>query len=349
MAAAMLDMIRLRSTGDNAFESKALPERMGNTANIGYGGCVLSMIVSAAFQTVETPSRGRMALYSALGHFVGPALTDRVVLLRVTSLRDTRTFATRQVLAVQKQDDGSERACTSAQLDFIASPTDDPAVHSFLRYTVPPPHTTNPAGLPLFLQQIRDRVSHGDLHPNVEKVYTATFNVFDKLFDFKVPPDTPLGENTFGIDKTRTTSQDHLPLTSKTTLDHIRSKHGLISSSHADRPTLPISSACLQFATLAFAVDAGIGFVPLSLSHHFLEDVAVCSSLDFALRFHTDLLDMSEWHLRELKTVVGDYGRTFNEVRVWNEAGMLVASMNQQCILKPHRGPDKSVTGAAKL
>lgn len=65
-AATILDMIRLRGIGENSFESLALPERMGNTANIGFGGCTLSMVVSAAFQTVETPSRGRMALYSAL-------------------------------------------------------------------------------------------------------------------------------------------------------------------------------------------------------------------------------------------------------------------------------------------
>ena len=102
----------------NTFESLALPERMGNTVSIAFGGCALSMVVSAAFQTVETPSRGRMALYSAVGHFVGPALTDRTVFLRVTVLRDTRTFATRQVIAFQKQDDGRERACISAQLDL---------------------------------------------------------------------------------------------------------------------------------------------------------------------------------------------------------------------------------------
>jgi acyl-CoA thioesterase II len=350
MAASILDMINLKCISRNAFESLALPEGMANTANIAYGGCVLSMVVSAAFQSLETSSRGRMALYSALGHFLGPALTDRTVILRVTSLRDTRTFSTKQVIASQRQDDGSERACTSAQLDFIISPTDDPDVHSFLRYSIPPPRTTNPADVPLFLEKIKNRVKNGDLNPNVENTYITNFKLFERLFDSKMPSGSPLTENVFGIDKTRKISQDHLPLTSKRTLDYFRSKRSLKALvSFPDTNTLPISSSCLNFASLAFAMDAIIAFVPLSLSHHFLPDVAACSSLDFALRFHTEIIDMGSWHLRELRTVVGDFGRTFNEARVWDESGRLVATMSQQDILRPHKGNGRDRTHESKL
>ena len=344
----MGDMIRLKGAGHDTFESLARPERMGNTANIGYGGCVLSMVVSAAFQTVETPSRGRMALYSALGHFLGPALTDRTVVLRVTSLRDTRTFATRQIIATQKQDDGSERACLSAQLDFIISPTEDSDVHSFLRYSIPPPQTLVHPNLPLFHQQIKDRVKIGDLDPDVEKVYSTNFKLFDRFFDLKAPPTSPHSENVMGIEKTRKTSQDHLPLTSKTTRDCFRLKSPLPDLSLPSSPYLPISPNCLHFASFAFAVDAIISFIPLTLSHHFLDDVAACSSLDFALRFHTDVLDLGKWHLREMRTIAGDYGRTFNEARIWNDEGGLVATMNQQGILRPHKARSE-IRGHAKL
>jgi acyl-CoA thioesterase II len=350
MAATMLDMIYLTGRGEGSFESLALPERMGNTANIAFGGCALSMVVAAAFQTVEIPSRGRMALYSALGHFVGPALTDRTVLLRVTSLRDTRTFATRHVVASQKQDDGSKRTCMSAQLDFISSPTDDPDLHSFLRYSLPPPQATSPADLPLFHEQIKERVANGDLHPDVDKVYTSNFKLFDKLFDTKTPPESPLGQNVLGIDKTRETSQDDLPLTSKSTIDYFRLKQDVNSSlSTANPAALSISPSGLHSASIAFALDGTIAFVPLSLSHHFLPDVAACSSLDFALRFHTDVLDIGKWHLREMRTIVGDYGRTFNESMLWDEGGKLVATMNQQGILRPHRHHDKTMSVEAKL
>jgi acyl-CoA thioesterase II len=350
MAATMQDMIRLTGKGDGVFQSLSLPERMGNTENIAYGGCALSMVVAAAFQTVETPSRGCMALYSVLGHFIGPTLTDRTVLLRVTSLRDTRTFATRHVIASQKQDDGSERTCMSAQLDFISSPTDDPDVHSFLRYSLPPPQATSPAELSLFHEQIKDRVANGDLHPDVEKVYTSNFELFDRLFDNKTPSESPLGQNVLGIDKTCETSQDHLPLTSKRTIDYLRLKQDVNSSLSTTSPTpLSISLSCLHSASIAFALDGAIAFVPLSLSHHFLPDVAACSSLDFALRFHTDVVDLGKWHLREMRTIAGDYGRTFNESMLWDEGEKLVATMNQQGILRPHRGNAKTTSVEAKL
>jgi acyl-CoA thioesterase len=97
---------------------------------------------------------------------------------------------------------------------------------------------------------------------------------------------------------------------------------------------------------LAFALDGAISFIPLILSQHFLTDVAACSSPDFALRFHTDVPDATRWHLREMRTVVGDYGRTYNEARIWNETGMLVGTMNQQGILRPH--VDRNVAGEVK-
>ncbi|KAF7507671.1 hypothetical protein GJ744_010224 [Endocarpon pusillum] len=350
MAATIHDMIRLKRTNKNTFESLALPERMGTEARLAFGGCALSMTVSAAFQTVETLSRGRMALYSALGHFLGPALIDRAVFLKVTALRDTRTFATRQVIAFQKQDDGRERACLSAQLDFIVSPTDDQSIHSFLQYSVSSPQTVSPEVLRSYSEALRDRVMDGALHPNVEKAYTANFRLFETLFEYKMPPDAPLSENVMGIDKTRKTSQDHLPLTSKRHLDYFRIRQNTSSTfSPLDPDALPISSACLHFAALAFALDAAIAFIPLSLSHNFLPDVAACSSLDFALRFHIDVMDAGRWHLREIRTLVGDYGRTYNESRLWNEKGRLVATMSQQDILRPHGGPDKRTRGEAKL
>ena len=233
---------------------------------------------------------------------------------------------------------------------FVVSPTDDPNTHSFLQYSVSSPQTVNPRALPSYREALRERVIDGDLHTNVEKAYTTNFRVFETLFEYKVSPDAPLGENVMGVDKTRRTGQDHLPLTSKRHLDYFRIRQYTSSTfSPLDPDALPISSAYLHFAALAFAMDAAIAFIPLSLSHNFLPDVAVCSSLDFALRSHIDVMDAGKWHLREMQTVVGDYGRTYNEARLWNEEGRLVATMNQQDILRPHSGPNKRRRGEAKL
>lgn len=76
-------------------------------------------------------------------------------------------------------------------------------------------------------------------------------------------------------------------------------------------------------------------FIPLSFSNLFLQDAGACSTLDFALRFHTDALDMNKWHMEEMRTITGDYGRTYSEGLLWSEDGKLVASMSQQSVLRP--------------
>lgn len=76
---------------------------MGNIANIAYGGWTLAIAANAAYQSAP-PS---YHLYSMLGHFLGPALTDRKLFCTVRKIRDTRTLATRQVEVSQAQDDGS--------------------------------------------------------------------------------------------------------------------------------------------------------------------------------------------------------------------------------------------------
>ena len=114
-------------------------------------------------------------------------------------------------------------------------------------------------------------------------------------------------------------------MTDKTSAEWIRVRH-------------PVNSPQDRFACLAFVMDGALAFIPLTHSNMFLDDAAATSSLDFALRFFTGEVEPSKWHLRELKSVVGGDGRTYNEARIWGEEGNMVASMTQQCILRPHKG-----------
>ena len=75
--------------------------------------------------------------------------------------------------------------------------------------------------------------------------------------------------------------------------------------------------------------------MPLSHNGMFLDDAGACSTLDFSLRVMVERLDLGKWHLRELRTNAGGGARTFSECDVWDEAGRLVASMSQQCVLRP--------------
>jgi acyl-CoA thioesterase len=84
-----------------------------------------------------------------------------------------------------------------------------------------------------------------------------------------------------------------------------------------------------------------MSFVPLVHAGMFLDDVGACSSLDFALRVMEPDVDMERWHLREIVAVQAGEERGFNEARLWNEKGDLVAVMSQQAIIRPKEGGAK--------
>lgn len=108
----------------------------------------------------------------------------------------------------------------------------------------------------------------------------------------------------------------------KTSADWFRSKQTL-------------KSAAENAVALAWMLDAAIAFMPLTHNKMFLDDAEACSTLDFSLRLLINHIDVSQWHMRELRTTAGGSARTFSECQVWNESGKMVASMTQQNILRP--------------
>ena len=96
------------------FESIYKPEKMGNLANIAFGGNTLAVAVNAALQTIPP----NFFLYSALGNYLGPAFTDRTLQCEVRDVRSTKTFATRHVELSQVQMDGERRLCLFLSADF---------------------------------------------------------------------------------------------------------------------------------------------------------------------------------------------------------------------------------------
>ena len=82
-------------------------------------------------------------------------------------------------------------------------------------------------------------------------------------------------------------------------------------------------------------MDGALSFLPLAHNAMFLDDAGACSSLEFAFRLFDTDLDLTRWHLREMKTVTGGNGRTYSESRLWDSEGNMVANMTQQSILRP--------------
>ena len=119
-----------------------------------------------------------------------------------------------------------------------------------------------------------------------------------------------------GID----TTQDHLPLPSRTSGDCFRSKHLLKTTAQ-------------RVLALAFVMDMGTSFIPLTHSGQSLDQVSAQSSLEFALRIFTNDMDLNAWSLREISIVTGGDGRTYSQVQVWDSHGKMFCNMTQQFIL----------------
>ncbi|KAF2874452.1 thioesterase-like superfamily-domain-containing protein [Massariosphaeria phaeospora] len=313
-----LETSSLKAVGDDVYETLYPPQRMGNARDIAYGGFAIAVAVKAACLSVpSTPSTYH--LYSIVGTFLGPALTDRPLRARITTIRQTRTFATRQVQISQVQDDGTERPCLVTLADFQVREE-----KNLLTYSAKPSKQyTHYSKLEGTKEQHQRLVKAGTINQKFVDGYAKSFGMMSTIHETRACPEGIFAQNLNGIAKHLPTTQDTLPLTSRSTADWFRAIDPLPSDSQAE-----------HVANLAFFADAAIAFAPLSFNHMFLDEAAACSSLDFALRLFTNDLDMNQWHLREITTSVGNAGRTYSEGRVWDEEGRCVASMTQQGIMR---------------
>lgn len=297
---------------------------MGNAANIAYGGCALSVAITAAHASL--PATGTYRLYSATGSYLAPAFADRRFTVSVRNVRDTVTFATRQIEVFQTLDDGKERICMLVLADFQR-----PEPKTLLSYT------TKPSLPAVDVETVKDSaeqrdelVARGILHPKLAKFSTVTFGLSARHFEQRPHPHGLMTQNNSGMAKAAITTQDDRLLQDKISSDYIRSKQDLQTPGD-------------NMAALAFLLDGGLSFVPLSHDHKFLDDAGACSSLEFALRIFSNNVVMNRWKLREMRTFHGGEGRTYSEARLWDEDKNLIASMTQQSILRPL--PDKKPKG----
>ncbi|KAB8336719.1 hypothetical protein FH972_021028 [Carpinus fangiana] len=314
MASSLASLCEATKLSENEFESLFNPVRMGNAADIAYGGCALAFGVNAASQTVPTDYH----LYSALGHFLGPASTEKKLMCSVRQTRSTRSFATRNVEIFQKLDDGKDRLVMFITTDFHLEEQ-----ASLLTFSAQPFHQYSPVNDTVDTVEAEKKLVEAGLAPAaLPKIGAKLFGPMRQYTDQRICPEGIMAQNMAGLNKSAETTQDHLALANKTSGDWIKSKQSL---QH------PIES----LTAVTFVMDGAVSFIPLTHDHKFLDDASACSSLDFALRFFTNTIDFNQWHLRELRSITGGAGRTYSESRLWDEEGKMVACMTQQAILRP--------------
>ncbi|PSN58921.1 Thioesterase/thiol ester dehydrase-isomerase [Corynespora cassiicola Philippines] len=304
--------LAIRPVGNDEFTSEHFPIRMGNTAAIAYGGMTLGLGLRAACATVPQTHR----LYSALGHFLGPAMLDQKLHCKVFRVRDTRSFATRRVEVSQLQN-GASRVVLQVSADFHV------VEREMFNYSAPPAvfYTGNEES-PTVQASAEDLLARRLITKKDMEMSATMFAVGSRFFENRLPPESMSAQNLNGLAKTAKTTQDQLELTRRSSGDWYRLKSTSGNSND-------------QVACLAFLMDGGLAGLPLAHQKMFLDDAGACSSLDFALRVFQSGVDLREWHLRESLTIAGGHGRTYSEGRLWDRFGNMVASMTQQCILRP--------------
>ena len=300
-----------RQTNPSLFESIHKPEKMGNLANIAFGGNTLAVAVNAALQTIPPG----FFLYSALGNYLGPAFTDRTLQCKVRDVRTTKTFATRHVELSQVQKDGKRRLCLFLSADFQAA---EPA--SLLTYSRPPMMSYSTVeDSPTIEENRQDCLKQGIVDEETVELHKDIFGFCERFIHRRPCSEGFITQNLTGLAKKGTpTTQDHLPLPERSSGDYFKSKHVL-------------TTAAEHTAALAFVMDMGM----LALTGRSMDEVGSQSSLEFALRVFSNELDLNAWCLRELSTVVGGDGRTYNEAQVWDGRGRMLCNMTQQCLLRP--------------
>ncbi|KAF2502867.1 Thioesterase/thiol ester dehydrase-isomerase [Lophium mytilinum] len=316
LAATLPDQVALKKISEDHYVTLFNPDKMGNAANIAYGGCTVGVGVNAAYQTIKPGYH----CYSIMGNYLGPALTDRKLFCKVRRYRDTRTFASRQVEVSQEQDDGTHRPCLILLAEFQVQ---EPG--TLFDYSAPPASKYAPAeDSPTRDEVTSALVKEGKVSQKMVDVFNIVFGLMARFWESRSPPGTVMSEKLYGMAKHLKTTQDHLPITSKTSAEWVRSKSKL-------------STEAENISALSFYMDGALSFIPLSYSNLFLQDAAACSTLDFALRLFSNKVDMNQWHIKEMKTINGGEGRTYNEAQIWDQQGNMIASMTQQCIMRPHK------------
>ena len=312
MATTLAEHISLHLEGD-VYVSNYTPQRLGNSASIAYGGYAIALAIHSAYQAAPD----EFHLYSVCGHYLRATNTHENLICKVIRLRETMSFATYRVIVRQKQANDEMRTCVEVSADF---------------------HKEEPSLLVYSTRPSRE-YSHWkdcDSWQNIEQCWAeagrlseARWAAFQELFGlsrtlYEGRPcfEGIVSQNLLGFSKDSKTTQDHLPMPRKSSAEWFRAKHALQTEGE-------------QMAGLAFILDGMLSFLPLAHAHLFLDDVAACASLDFAFRIFSPAININKWHLRELISHHGGNGRTYSETRVWDEAGNMVASMTQQCILRP--------------
>lgn len=314
MAPTFTDQLGVEQVGPGEYISRLCPAAYGNVGGMAFGGCTTAIAASAAYADIPEG----YFLYSFVGHFLGPATTKAKLHCTVHTVRNTKTFATRRVVVKQQQPDNKMRTCLEVLADFhIKEP-------GLLSYSAPSAlKYKGPDESPTLKELVDKALADGIIKEDPIAKFAPMFYAAETFWEMKTCTEGMSGQNLVGmLAKVLPTDQDSLPITDRVSSDWMRLR-------------IPMASASDKAAALLFLLDGGVPFTALAHNHLWYSDSGPCSTLEFALRLFEPVIDVNKWHVRERKTIAAGHGRSYNEARLFDQAGNLAASMTQQCILRP--------------
>jgi acyl-CoA thioesterase II len=316
MAPTLADQVAVDQVGKGEYVSRLNPIRMGNAMPIAYGGCTAAIATNAACRTTSQ----NMSLYSVLGHFHGPASTDKKLHCSVTNIRDTRSFATRRVQVKQQQPNGEFRVCMEVLADFHVKEPDT------LVYSVPTCSAwPRPEDCPDLGTLIKGLLDKGSVTEKQGNEFATSFGANADFFETRYCTDGVSAQNLAGAAKNTVTTQDDRHITEKV-------------SAEWQRALGPLETSVDNMSALAFLMDGGLSFLPLTHGHMWFDDTVACSTLDFALRIFVPEVKMGDWHIKERKTSRAGGNRSYSEGKLFDQHGNLIASNTQQSIMRIKKG-----------
>ena len=352
-----------------------IPEHIAESIqDCRYGGCVISQCISAGFASLPispadnaSDESRQYQLYSALGHFLGPASTEVHTQYVVEDVRTTKSFATRKIEAWQDwADKGMKRKVMILLLDFQV-----PEKASMFEYNVMPMYSVSDSSKSSPTSEVREQLETYALSkcehysspdrlpttssylstyhtPEVGALYKKVFVVFDQYCDIRPVISSMGAQKAFSIAAAKETSQDGETITRRTNSHWFKIRDPPSSRLFARREES--QSRGVHEAAVAFMMDKGLAMLPLVFASRTLRDMANCSSLELCLRFmrHPDI---REWQLHEETTEAATGGRTLSTGRIWDGQGRLVAIMTQVGLMRPWPDEEKpsSKTNHSKL
>jgi acyl-CoA thioesterase II len=314
MASTIPDLSKPVLVSEDIFVSLHNPLPLGNVKTMAYGACALAFAINAASMTVSPD----LFAYSMTGAFLSSASINLKFHGTIQRLSTSNSFATRIVEVSQYTPLGERRVVLHMVANFHKQ--EEKTLTAFS--CSPSRPFTSPEDSWTIEKRNKCLSSQSRLPKSAMTQYNSAFQLIEKYFDWRQVPDSIATETLHGFWKPATLSQQQLSTPDRASLDWLRPKaapDGYIN----------------HLLVLAFIADGFNAFTPFVHAGFAIQDVAQASNLDFALRIFTCHLNLSEWHLREIKAIAGGEGRTFGDTKIWSSDGRLIASMTHQTLLRP--------------